>query len=196
MLRMRKFQVTMVMATAMIFMLAGCTDGNVASTVGTASTPTQAVVEATPTEAATEVTPTEAVVEATPTEEVAAPTEAVVEASNLEWEIIDFRDDGNVVEVGRLHDGEKFEAKDGDQFDSLVFGLKTEKLIADVEIISENDYFGSKSPTFNEKKFATSLYHDGVVSYDNYEAKTVITYDDGTTDEITIYITIPEGVYK
>ena len=176
---------TMVMATAvMLLALTGC-EGTGGDT--TVTTPAPAV-EATPTE--------EPVAEAAPTEDVAAPTEAVVEASNLEWEIIDFRDDGNVVEVGRLHDGEKFEAKEEDQFDTLVFGLKTEKLIADVEIISENDYFGSKSPTINEKKIATSLYHDGVVSYDNYEAKTVITYDDGTTDAITIYITIPEGVYK
>ena len=185
---------TMVMATAvMLLALTGC-EGTGGDT--TVTTPAPAV-EATPTETSGEVTPTEEpVAEAAPTEDVAAPTEAVVEASNLEWEIIDFRDDGNVVEVGRLHDGEKFEAKEEDQFDTLVFGLKTEKLIADVEIISENDYFGSKSPTINEKKIATSLYHDGVVSYDNYEAKTVITYDDGTTDAITIYITIPEGVYK
>ena len=59
--------------------------------------------------------------------------------------------------------------------------------------ISENDNFGLKSEVVNEKKLAVPLRSG--IAYDNYEAKTIITYEDGTTDEITIYITIPEGVY-
>ena len=72
--------------------------------------------------------------------------------------------------------------------------MKTEKVIANVELSSENDYFGLNSELVSEHKIAVPL-KDGI-AYDNYEAKTVITYDDGTTDEITIYITIPEGVYQ
>ena len=95
--------------------------------------------------------------------------------------------------VGSFKDGDKFEATAEDHFDDLIFGVKTEKIIASAKIISENDNFGMKSEMFSEKKLAVSLRNG--IAYDNYEAKTIITYEDGTTDEITIYITIPEGVY-
>ena len=181
---------TMVIATVMLLALTGCEGTGSATTV---TTPVS-TVEATPTEApVVEATPTEApIVEATPTEEVAAPTEAP-KSSNLKWEVVDFAKDGNLTIVGNFGDGEKVEATAEDHFDDLIFGLKTEKIIASVDLISENDNFGLKSEVVNEKKLAVPLRSG--IAYNNFEAKAVITYEDGTTDEITIYITIPEGVY-
>ena len=181
---------TMVIATVMLLALTGCEGTGSATTV---TTPVS-TVEATPTEAPEVAAPTEApVVEATPTEEVAAPTEAPTTSSNLQWEVVDFAKDGTITVLGNFHDGETVKATNVDHLEDLHFALKTEKVIKSVELISENDNFGLKSELVSERKIAVPLRSG--IAYDNYEAKTIITYEDGTTEQITIYIDIPEGVY-
>ena len=185
---MKKYRL-MILVSSIVFLLAGC-NGNTTATAEPTTTQVN-VVEATPPETHT-ANPTDAPVSATPTEDVAAPTEAE-QSSNLGWEVVDFAYDGNLNILGTFHDGDTVEATKDDHYDCLIFGMKTEKVIEKVELTSKDNNFGLESELFSEKKISVPLRNG--IAYDNYEAKTKITYVDGTTDEITIYITIPDGVY-